>query len=167
MRIITAHLPEQLPEVRTLFQEYAAEIQVDLCFQGFAQELAELPGDYAPPSGRLFLAREGTESVGCVGLRPFAGASRAPGGVCEMKRLYVRPAFRGRGIGRKLAQTDIDAARAIGYDRMCLDTLAHMTAAIALYRSLGFLPTSPYRHNPLAGAAYFALDLHTPSGGMV
>ena len=162
MKVVPAHAAPYLDPVRTLFEEYAAEIQVDLCFQGFSQELADLPGQYTPPGGRLFLALDGAELAGCVGLRPFAGNHRLEAGVtrtCEMKRLYVRPAFRGHGTGRMLAVAVIDAARAIGYQQMRLDTLAHMTAAIALYRLLGFVPIPPYRHNPLPGAAYFALDL--------
>lgn len=161
MDLILGHAPEHVPDVRALFQEYADAIQVDLCFQGFAQELAGLPGAYAPPSGRLLLARCDGALAGCVGLRPFEpDHARAAGGrVCEMKRLYVRPAFRGRGIGRKLATAVVDAARAIGYERMRLDTLAHMAAAIALYRSLGFADVPPYRHNPLPRATYMELNL--------
>jgi len=170
--LIAAHTPEHLDSVRALFREYADEIQVDLCFQGFARELAELPGQYAPPLGRLLLARGGDQLAGCVGLRPFdegrrpeAGAApsnRLPTGpttTCEMKRLYVRPAFRGRGMGRALARAVIDAAREIGYERMRLDTLAHMTAALDLYRALGFGDAPPYRHNPLPGATYLERNL--------
>jgi ribosomal protein S18 acetylase RimI-like enzyme len=162
MEVIFAHTPEQLADVRALFTEYAAEIQVDLCFQGFARELAELPGAYAPPAGRLLLARCGGQLAGCVGLRPFDPGTpptlynpRA----CELKRMYVRPAFRRRGLGRRLAVAVIDAAREIGYEHMRLDTLDHMTAALALYRSLGFVDIPPYRHNPLPGATYLELDL--------
>jgi putative acetyltransferase len=167
--LIAAHTPEHMDSVRALFREYADEIQVDLCFQGFARELLELPGQYAPPLGRLLLARCGDQLAGCVGLRPFdesnpleAGADRlktGPTTVCEMKRLYVRPAFRGRGIGRALALAVIDAARESGYERMRLDTLAHMTAALDLYRALGFGDAPPYRHNPLPGATYLERNL--------
>jgi ribosomal protein S18 acetylase RimI-like enzyme len=165
MDIIPARTLELLADVRRLFQEYAAEIQVDLCFQGFARELAELPGRYAPPGGRLLLARCEPEFAGCVALRPFEGgdpADPASSTICEMKRLYVRPAFRGQGIGRRLAQAVLATAREIGYDLMRLDTLAHMTVAIALYRSLGFTDAPPYRHNPLSGATYLELKLLGP-----
>ena len=152
-----AHTPEHLPAVRALFEEYAAEIQVDLCFQGFREELAGLPGEYAPPRGRLLLAHCDGQLAGCVALRPLDESA------CEMKRMYIRPTFRGRGIGRRLALAVIDTARAIGYLRMRLDTLAHMTAAIALYRSLGFVDVPPYRYNPLPGPVYMELDLqHSP-----
>jgi putative acetyltransferase len=163
--LIAAHTPEHLDAVRRLFQEYADEIQVDLCFQGFAKELADLPGRYASPAGRLLLARCADQLVGCVGLRPFDEGPRLQSGttlrpmVCEMKRLYVRPAFRGQGIGQALAVAVIAAARDIGYDLLRLDTLAHMTVAIGLYRSLGFIDAPPYRPNPLPGATYLELDL--------
>lgn len=153
MELVAAHVPEHLTAVRALFGEYAAEIGADLCFQGFAQELAELPGNYGPPAGRLLLALCEGEPAGCVALRPLDDET------CEMKRLYVRPAFRGRGLGRRLAAAIIDAAREIGYQRMRLDTLADMTAAIALYRSLGFVDLPPYYDNPLAGATYMELVL--------
>lgn len=160
--LIPAHAPEHLGDVRTLFQEYADAIQVNLCFQGFAQELAELPGAYAPPAGRLLLARYDGALAGCVALR-----LRDPH-ICEMKRLYVRPAFRGRNLGRRLATAVIDAARQIGYERMRLDTLAPMTAAIVLYRSLGFVAAPPYYANPLPGVTYMELDLTAapPSGNL-
>jgi ribosomal protein S18 acetylase RimI-like enzyme len=166
--VIPAHTPERLGDVRTLFHEYAAEIQVDLCFQGFQRELDELPSAYAPPAGRLLIAQDAGQIAGCVALRPLAKDDRletdpaddaraAP--VCEMKRLYVRPAFRGRGVGRVLAVAVIEAAREIGYARMRLDTLDTMQSAIALYRALGFADTQPYCHNPLAGARFMELDL--------
>jgi putative acetyltransferase len=166
--VIPAHTPEWRAEVRALFHEYAAEIQVDLCFQGFQRELDELPGAYAPPAGRLLIARHAGQVAGCVALRPLSEDDRLKAGpadtqaiapLCEMKRLYVRPAFRGHGVGRVLATTVIDAARAIGYARMRLDTLDTMQSAIALYRSLGFADTQPYCHNPLAGARFMGLDL--------
>jgi putative acetyltransferase len=157
MELLAAHIPELIPEIRVLFQEYADWLRVDLCFQGFAQELAGLPGDYAPPAGRLLLVRDADAIAGCVALRPFDTQ------VCEMKRLYVRPAFRGHGLGRLLATAVIDSAREIGYERMRLDTFATMTAAIALYRSLGFTDAAPYRYNPFPDATYLELDLRAAS----
>ena len=153
MRIIEAHSIEFVPEVWALFKEYAAEIEVCLCFQNFDQELAGLPGQYAPPDGRLFLAIEATHVAGCAGLRKIEH------GICEMKRLYVRTAFRGQGIGRALALAAINAARQIGYTRMRLDTLASMTAAIKLYRALGFLSIAPYCENPNQHAVFMELSL--------
>src|ERR1041385_6463368 len=116
MQITDAHSAADAPLVRALFREYAAGVGIDLCFQDFGQELAELPGRYAPPRGRLLVAWEGDEAAGCVALRELTG------GICEMKRLYVRPAFRSRGIGRTLANAIVSAAWQIGYDRMRLDT---------------------------------------------
>jgi len=144
---------KDIDAVRELFLEYQAAIGVDLCFQGFQEELATLPGTYARPSGRLLLSVEGPEILGCVGLRALDASD------CEMKRLYVRPEARGRRVGRLLATTVLAEARAAGYRRVLLDTLPSMTEAIALYRSLGFTDATPHCHNPIAGTLYLALEL--------
>lgn len=155
MRIefIRAESEVDLDEVRALFKEYAASLSVDLCFQNFEQELAELPGEYAPPNGRLLLGACETQIAGCVALRRIAEGS------CEMKRLYVRPHFRGKGIGKGLAVRIIEEARHIGYARMRLDTLPLMKEAIGLYQSLGFRQIEPYRYNPIEGAMFMGLAL--------
>jgi GNAT superfamily N-acetyltransferase len=136
---------------RELFRDYAAELAVDLCFQSFEAELAGLPGAYAPPKGRLLVAECDGIAGGCVALRPLEA------GVCEMKRLWVSPAFRGAGLGRRLAETIIAEARKIGYRTMRLDTLARLAPALALYRSLSFQETVAYTANPLEGVIFMEL----------
>jgi GNAT superfamily N-acetyltransferase len=150
IEIRPARVPDDLAVVRRLFREYADGLGIDLCFQGFEDELAGLPGKYAPPAGRLLLACDGADAVGCVALRAVDDAT------CEMKRLYVRPGVRGARLGRKLAERIVDEARTAGYARICLDTLPSMTAAVTLYTSLGFAPTGPYVFNPIEGAIFLA-----------
>ena len=149
---------------RTLFVEYAASLTIDLCFQGFDEELATLPGRYVPPHGRLYLVGRPGEAVGCVALRlldpppeALGGARAAPVG--EVKRLYVRPVARGGGTGRRLVATVVDAARAIGYRTLCLDTLEEMREARALYESFGFAATSRYYGPVSDGIHYYAMKL--------
>ena len=149
--------PEELDGLRQLFQEYAAQLGVDLCFQNFAQELRELPGEYAAPRGALLVARVGDTLAGCCALRPLDTTDYP--NAAEMKRLFVRPAYRGLGLGRLLAEGILDAARQSGYDCVLLDTLDDMEAARALYEELGFEEVPPYYFNPIAGAHYLKADL--------
>ena len=141
-----------------MFKEYASTLGVDLCFQDFERELRELPGKYSEPDGCILLASQNTALVGCVALRPLSA------GVCEMKRMYVRLAFRGKGIGRTLAQEAMAEARKRGYKKIRLDSLPVMKEAQALYRSLGFREIGPYRLNPVEGAVFMELDLKDESG---
>jgi ribosomal protein S18 acetylase RimI-like enzyme len=154
LKIVQAQTPADLIAARELFLEYAKSLNFSLCFQGFDQELASLPGDYAPPSGRLLLAEFYGRRAGCVALH------RLEDGICEMKRLYVRPEFRGHGIGRRLSEAVIAEARAAGYQRMRLDTVAPvMREAVQLYRELGFCEIAAYRPNPMPGTLYMELAL--------
>lgn len=141
-------------EARALFEEYAAWLAIDLCFQNFEEELATLPGAYAPPAGRLLLAGEPGHAVGCIALRPLALADAPPGTAGEVKRLYVRPAARSEGLGARLVERVIAEARVAGYRALLLDTLSSMHAAQALYRRFGFVECSPYYHNPMPDTVY-------------
>ncbi|HEU4458708.1 MAG TPA: GNAT family N-acetyltransferase [Methylibium sp.] len=149
--------PQAFDACRELFREYATALGIDLCFQHFDEELARLPGDYAPPGGTLLLAWCDGELAGCGALRPLPEADEA--NACEMKRLYVRRPFRRFGLGRLLAQALIDRAHAIGYSAMLLDTLDDMEAARELYASLGFVEVPPYYFNPIPGAHYLRVGL--------
>jgi ribosomal protein S18 acetylase RimI-like enzyme len=154
LSFVQAESASQIAQARELFLEYAQSLGFSLCFQNFDQELAGLPGDYAPPEGRLLLAEYEGYVAGCVALH------RLEDGICEMKRLYLRPQFRGRGIGRALADRIISEARQIGYQRMRLDTVEPvMKDAVEMYRRLGFREIAPYRTNPIAGALYMELQL--------
>jgi ribosomal protein S18 acetylase RimI-like enzyme len=156
LQFIQAESPPQVEDARRLFIEYSEWLGLDLCFQNFERELSELPGSYAPPEGRLFLAVSGGRIAGCTGLRKIGDDNKT----CEMKRLYVRPEFRGQGLGRAMALKLIEEARLVGYERMRLDTLpAQMGEAIKMYRSLGFREIEPYYHNPVEGALFMELIL--------
>jgi len=152
-----AESPTQIAQARELFLEYAQSLGFSLCFQNFDAELAGLPGDYAPPEGRLLLVECDRQLAACVALHKLDSVH------CEMKRLYLRPQFRGRGIGRALARRIIAEARQIGYRRMRLDTVEPvMKDAVAMYRKLGFKEIAPYRPNPMAGTIYMELELDNP-----
>jgi ribosomal protein S18 acetylase RimI-like enzyme len=155
--LLTPARPDELDATRAIFQEYADQLGVDLCFQSFDTELATLPGDYAAPRGTLLLALVDGALAGCCALRPLDNVDHA--NACEMKRLYVRKAFRGFGLGRQLVEAALDAARAAGYGCVLLDTLAEMEPARALYAALGFAEVPPYYANPLAGAYYLKTDI--------
>jgi len=143
--------------IREIFQEYADGLGIDLCFQQFAAELAGLPGEYQEPRGGLLVARVGGELAGCCALRPLDNADYP--NAAEMKRLYVRKAFRGFGLGRQLSEAILDTARRAGYACVLLDTLSEMDTARSLYDDLGFVEIAPYYHNPISGAHYLKVDL--------
>lgn len=151
--------PADLVEVRELFEEYAASLETDVGFQDFGAELRSLPGAYRPPAGALLIAEVAGQFLGCVALRPLE-----PPAVGEIKRLFVRPAGRGQGLGLALATASLESAREAGYRRVRLDTLPSMTAAQALYSRLGFHEIPPYRHNPVPGTRFMELDLTGESG---
>ena len=153
MHVIEAESSEMIEATKALFREYASTLDFDLSFQHFDDEMRIFPVQYSPPNGCLLIAYEDERLAGCVGLR------KLDEGVCEMKRLYVRPQFRGRGVGRALVVKVIDRGRRLGYSRMRLDTVPSMHEAIGLYRSFGFKQILPYRDNPVPGALYFELQL--------
>jgi putative acetyltransferase len=159
--LVQAESQAQVAQARELFLEYAQSLGFSLCFQNFEKEVAELPGDYCPPEGRLLLAEFAGDLAGCVALHKLhvdAGVPSVPDRICEMKRLYLRPKFRGKGLGRILADAVIAEARQIGYDRMRLDTVEpFMKDAVGLYRKLGFREIEPYRLNPQPGTLYMEL----------
>jgi putative acetyltransferase len=151
--IIDALDSTMIESARALFREYQQAIGIDLCFQNFNKELRDLPGDYAPPRGRLLLAMDGEVSAGCIAMRPLSEE------ICEMKRLYVRPGYRAAGLGRQLVERIITEATSAGYHWMYLDTLPVMDRAQRLYKDLGFIEIHPYIHNPIAGVRYLGLAL--------
>jgi putative acetyltransferase len=157
IQLLPADTPEALDAARVIFREYATSLAVDLCFQGFDDELAHLPGEYAEPGGALLLAWVDGALAGCGAFRPLADSDYA--NACEMKRLYVRRAFRRFGLGRLLAQALLDSATQAGYSAMLLDTLDDMEAARELYASLGFEEIPPYYFNPIPGAHYLKAEL--------
>nr|WP_116606647.1 GNAT family N-acetyltransferase [uncultured Albidiferax sp.] len=157
IELVSPTQAEELDATRAIFQEYAGQLGVDLCFQSFDEELASLPGEYAAPRGALLLALVDGELAGCCALRPLDSADYA--NASEMKRLFVRKAFRGFGLGRQLAEAALDAARAAGYSCVLLDTLDDMEAARTLYEELGFAEVPPYYHNPIPGAHYLKADI--------
>lgn len=161
VRVAQSH--EDLNAIRGLFVDYQADIGVDLCFQGFEQELAALPGQYAEPDGLLLLATVDGAPAGCCAFRALVNSDHL--NACEMKRLFVRRAYRGFGLGRMLVEQTMSRARVAGYTNMLLDTLSDMEAARALYEELGFEEVAPYYHNPLPGGHYLKADLDALSGG--
>jgi putative acetyltransferase len=156
-KLTTPVHPNEIETLRGLMREYAKALGVDLCFQNFEQELAQLPGEYAAPRGAIYLATIGGKPAGCVALRPLDSADYP--NAAEMKRLYVRDHYRGSGLGRELTEAALDAAREAGYSSVLLDTLDDMEAARGLYEDLGFHEIPPYYHNPIAGAHYLKCDL--------
>lgn len=157
IQLISPNSPELLATTRQIFTEYATQLGIDLCFQHFDAELASLPGDYSEPRGALLLALVDGEVAGCCGLRALDSVDYP--NAAEMKRLYVRKAFRRFGLGRQLAEAMLDAARMAGYHSVLLDTLDDMESARALYAELGFMDIPPYYHNPVSGAHYLKVDL--------
>lgn len=153
LKIDSVKTPQHIEIARALFREYADSLGFDLSFQNFEKELSELPGEYSPPGGRLFLAFENGRPAGCIALRRISDND------CEMKRFYVCPLFRGGGVGKRLATLAISDAREMGYKRMLLDTVPSMKRALSLYRALGFKPIPPYRENPVPGASFMELIL--------
>ncbi|HET9449138.1 MAG TPA: GNAT family N-acetyltransferase [Steroidobacteraceae bacterium] len=153
MQLLQATTPREWDEARRLVREYAASLNVDLSFQNFDHELRHFTTEYAPPTGAFLLAEDAGQYVACIAVRRFSA------GVGEIKRLYVAPAARGRGLGRLLVERIIVIAREIGYGSLLLDTLPFMKEAQSLYLALGFEPTAPYRYNPVAGSAFLRLDL--------
>ena len=157
IELVTPLTADEFKATRQIFQEYAEQLGIDLCFQNFDAELETLPGDYADPQGALLLAMADGELAGCCALRPLASTDYP--NACEMKRLYVRKSHRRLGLGRQLAEAVLDAARVAGYRHVLLDTLSEMESARALYEDLNFEEIPPYYHNPLAGAHYLKVDL--------
>lgn len=161
MKILQAQTADDIETVRALFREYERFLEIDLRFQGFAEELATLPGRYAPPQGRLLLAWAGEQAAGCVALRPLEN------GVCEMKRLFIRSAYRGQGLGLMLAQRIIHEAITVGYTVMRLDTLDTLERAMRIYENLGFQRCAPYYANPLPGVVYWQRALSKPAPALL
>ena len=157
MTLVTPSCAQEMEAVREIFREYAQSLGIDLCFQNFERELANLPGDYADPTGALLLATVDGAPAGCCALRPLPGSDHL--NACEMKRLFVRRAFRGFGLGRQLVERTLVQARLAGYTNMLLDTLSDMEAARALYQEFGFVDVAPYYHNPIPGAHYLKVAL--------
>lgn len=157
IQVITPASPAELQATRQIFEEYAQQLGVDLCFQNFDAELESLPGDYAEPLGALLLVLVDGDLAGCCAMRPLRSSDYP--NACEMKRLYVRSRYRCRGLGRQLAEAILDAAQIAGYHHMLLDTLSEMESARALYGDLNFKEIPPFYHNPIAGAHYLKVDL--------
>ena len=157
IRVFSPASSTEIASMRSLFMEYATTLKVDLCFQNFKEELAGLPGEYAPPRGAMLLATVDGEPAGCCAMRPLDAVDYP--NACEMKRLYVRPAYRGLRLGRRLAETILEASQLCGYDNILLDTLDDMESARALYQELGFEEIPPYYYNPIAGAHYLKAEL--------